>query len=203
MKKTFITIAFVCVLSLYARAGHEHSQINQNILIAMHAPMMENAFSQSGDLEYDFLFNMIPHHQGAVDSSKLLLHYFELDKSLKQLVQNIIKTQEQEIKEFKSILENKNYTKSKLSQKEYLDFINKEKENGQTMMHAMHSIKEDTNMQKAYIEAMIAHHQGATMSARNFLKYSKDTKIRAIASKIIKDQEQEILKFKAILKTIH
>ncbi|TKX29639.1 DUF305 domain-containing protein [Campylobacter sp. MIT 12-5580] len=200
MKKTFI-FAFICALSLYAHAGDEHSQIDQNILTAMHAPMMENAFSQSGDLEYDFLANMMPHHQGAVDSSKLLLH-FELDKNLKQLAQNIIKTQEQEIKEFKSILENKNYIKSKLSQKEYLDFINKEKENTQTMMHAMHNTQE-ANVQKAYIEAMIAHHQGAIMSAKNFLKYSKDTKIRAIASKIIKDQEKEILEFKALLKTLH
>ncbi|NDJ27132.1 MULTISPECIES: hypothetical protein [unclassified Campylobacter] len=51
MKKTFI-FAFICALNLYAHASHKHSQIDQNILTAMHAPMMENAFSQSGDLEF-------------------------------------------------------------------------------------------------------------------------------------------------------
>ena len=37
----------------------------------MHMPMMNEEFVQSGNVDKDFIANMIPHHQGAIDFCKI------------------------------------------------------------------------------------------------------------------------------------
>ena len=54
-----------------AHAAHNAS--GSKIIDAMHAPMMAQAFEKTKNIDVDFLVNMIPHHQGAIDSSKILL----------------------------------------------------------------------------------------------------------------------------------
>ena len=77
---------------------------SENTLTAMHKPMMDNKLVESGNVEHDFLANMVPHHQGAVDSSKLVLEHGK-SKKVQKIAKNIIKAQEKEIAQF-----NKHYT---------------------------------------------------------------------------------------------
>ena len=51
-----------------------------------------------------------------------------------------------------------------------------------------------------FSRSMIKHHEGAIAMARIELKHGKDAEIRAMAEKIIKDQEKEIADFNAWLK---
>ncbi len=178
---------------------HKHETESSKILSSMHKAMMDTAFVESGDIERDFLANMIPHHQGAIDSSREFLKTSIEDKKIKNMVENIIKTQEKEIKEFNDILAKKSYTQTKISKKEYEKFVKDEKRIMQDMMHKMHSVKESKDINRDFLEAMSSHHQGAVDLSKQILRYSKDKKIRQIAENIIKTQEKEIKEFKEFL----
>ncbi len=53
------------------------------------------------------------------------------------------------------------------------------------------------NADKDFATMMIPHHQGAIDMAKIELQYGKDAKLRAMAEKMIKDQEKEIADLKA------
>ena len=61
----------------------------------MHKDMM---IKLSGDTDVDFVRSMIPHHQGAIDMAKVVLQYGK-DPWVKQLAQNVIDAQSNEIAE--------------------------------------------------------------------------------------------------------
>ncbi|MCI6989140.1 MAG: DUF305 domain-containing protein [Campylobacter sp.] len=69
------------------------------------------------------------------------------------------------------------------------------------MMINMANIAPSANLDADFLKAMMPHHQGAIESSKSLLKYSKYPKIRAIAEKIISDQEKEIENFLFILNT--
>lgn len=61
----------------------------------MHRGMHEAP--QDGDPDHDFVTQMIPHHQGAVDMAKVLLVYGK-DPALQQLAKGIIADQENDLR---------------------------------------------------------------------------------------------------------
>lgn len=173
---------------------------NAKMLDAMHMPMMHAKFVKSGSIERDFLENMLPHHQGAVDSSKLLLQLSQ-NETLKKIASNIIKNQNAEISDFNILLSSNTLSSTKLDEKTYENFVKNEQEISEKMMRAM---KENTdiaeNFDQNYIKAMLAHHEGAIELSKQILALSKDKNIRKIASNIIKAQEKEVQEFNALLK---
>ena len=66
-------------------------------LFEAHRKMQQAMMTLStGDADRDFISGMIPHHQGAVDMAKVVLHYGR-DPEVKKLAEAIIKTQNEEI----------------------------------------------------------------------------------------------------------
>ena len=66
-------------------------------------------------------------------------------------------------------------------------------------MHKDMAIKFSGDADKDFLRCMIPHHQGAIDMAKVVLQYGKDPKIKALAEKIIKEQEAEIAEMKAML----
>lgn len=169
----------------------QQMHLSQTILEAMHMPMMNHNPSESKSVEVDYLHDMIPHHQGAVDSATILLPYITNDK-LKILAQNIIQSQTEEIAMFNVLLENNTFSNTQVSPSTYSEFLEANKIAMNAMMNAMSAIKPTNNFQKDFILAMIAHHNGAIRSSKIVLSYTKDPQIQQIARKIIAAQEDEV-----------
>lgn len=193
---------FVCTLGLFAmvvafahdHAHHSHatqSTPSQAILDSMHAPMMAQAPSESSNPEVDYLRDMIPHHQGAVDSATLLLPHITNDE-LKTLAQNIIRSQTKEIAEFRALLDSGALSGTKLSSSQYQEFLKANKQAMDTMMQQMSAVKPTDDVQRDFVRAMIAHHNGAIKTSKIILSYTKDSQVRTIARSIIADQESEV-----------
>lgn len=68
-----------------------------------------------------------------------------------------------------------------------------------TKMHKDMAIPYTGDADKDFLRGMIPHHQGAIDMAKVVLQYGKDPKVKAMAEKIIKDQEAEIAEMKAML----
>jgi uncharacterized protein (DUF305 family) len=63
----------------------------------------EMAIEYTGNVDADFVRNMISHHQGAIDMAKIEAA-FGKDPKIRELAQNVIKAQEDEIRMMKSWL---------------------------------------------------------------------------------------------------
>ena len=208
----FLAMGLVSANTHNHHAHHEHhtqqeqptlsqSASSQAMLDSMHTPMMLQDFSESRSPEIDYLTDMIPHHQGAVDSATLLLPHITNDE-LHTLAQNIIQSQTKEIEEFKALLSGDTITSTTLSNADYKEFLKANRQAMDMMMHQMHEIKPTDDIQKDFVRAMIAHHNGAIKTSKIILAYAKDPQIRKIAQGIIAEQESEVKLMQELLKKL-
>lgn len=177
---------------------HNTQGISSNILQSMHKPMMENSAMKSGSADKDFLSNMMPHHQGAILSSKALLEVPNLDPKIREIAQNIITTQEEEIELFTSLLNTESFSQTS-NKKAYENFHNASQKAMNSMMKEMNKVYDD-NPQKTFLTGMIPHHQGAIAASEEILKVTNNTTIKKIANAIIQAQKQEIAEMENLLK---
>ncbi|PTY41382.1 DUF305 domain-containing protein [Brachyspira hampsonii] len=178
-------------------ANHSsHSMSNMHskgseIIDLMHAPMMEQPFEKTKNIDADFLANMIPHHQGAIISSKKLLET-TTNEALITLANNIIAEQEKEVSEFTNLvseLKNKNTSYEDIDTQTLGNEMETIMNN---MMKDMSSIEVAGDNDIDFLKGMIPHHQAAIDVSKKILEYTKDDKIKEIANRIIAAQEKEI-----------
>jgi uncharacterized protein (DUF305 family) len=153
---------------------------------AMTSMMKGMMAAPTGKPDLDFMQGMIPHHQGAVDMSKVVLQ-FGKDAEVKTLAENVIKAQAAEIAFMNGWLEK--IDKSKLVEspeaaKGSADAVSAMMKN----MTVTYSDDADVD----YIKSMIPHHQGAIEMAKVALQYAKDPEVLKLANEIVTAQEGEI-----------
>lgn len=182
-----------------AHAAHNAS--GSKIIDAMHAPMMAQAFEKTKNIDVDFLVNMIPHHQGAIDSSKMLLET-TTNETLKTLANNIIEAQEKEIKEFKALVDELKAKNTDYSDIDTVAFGNEAEKIMNDMMMEMSMIEITADNDIDFIRGMIPHHQAAVDTSKQILASTKDDKIKEIANRIIADQEKEIADMNNLLSSL-
>ncbi|HAT1638123.1 CopM family metallochaperone [Raoultella planticola] len=116
MKTFLISGALLFSSVALAENHHTHAATNQPAAMTeaskeymsgmqtMHDDMMKGIME--ADADEAFVRGMIAHHQGAVDMARIQLKYGK-DTEMRKLAEDIIKVQEQEIKQMQSWLEKK------------------------------------------------------------------------------------------------
>lgn len=138
--------------------------------------------------EFDFLALMIPHHQEAVDSSASLLKLPSISPQLKPLLENIISSQNTEIRSMLWWL-NGRYSWVAYTWEPYMP-----------MMRDVSNISDISVVENIYIQDMISHHQWATQMAEKVLTLSGlHEEVKSLANNIIKNQSAEINVFESLL----
>lgn len=159
------------------------AQANQKMMMDMHATEL------TGDVDYDFVKGMIPHHQGAIDMATQLLASAQVSDKLKPLAVDIVAAQSSEITFMQDWLVS--YGEARPSAdaeqiKAAYAAINA------TMMADMHGLSASGDVNRDFIDGMIPHHEAAVAMAKALLQFSRDPALIKMAQTVISEQTREI-----------
>ncbi len=129
--------------------------------------------------EFDYLTQMIPHHQEAIDTARLVLA--ESDRpEMKRFAQDIIRVQSAEIQQMQRWL-NEWYPGRDTAV------------TAAPMMRDLNNLRGDA-IDRAFLEDMIMHHMGAVMMSQMLLNRNlvQHQPVRPFAQQIATSQRQEI-----------
>ncbi len=148
------------------------------------------------DANFDlrFIDGMIPHHQGAVMMSKEALNKAK-HPELKKLAAEIIKAQDKEIAQMGK-WRSQWYAKAPATPMAYDSqmghMMPMSEAQKQSMMMNVDLGAADAEFDLRFINAMIPHHQGAVVMAKDALKKSQRSEIKTLSQNIITSQQAEI-----------
>ncbi len=134
--------------------------------------------------EEEFIVNMLPHHQEAIDTAKIIIATTE-NAELKQIAQAIIDDQSTEIITMRWWLAN--WYPNTTLKTEYM-----------SMMRDLTKLSVHER-DDAFMDDMIKHHEWAVHMAEEVLGVSQRPEIVKMANDIIRTQNAEIATFKKIL----
>ncbi|WP_343353934.1 DUF305 domain-containing protein [Helicobacter mastomyrinus] len=175
--------------------------LTEQMMNLMHESMMEVPFVEEDNLDFNYLSNMIPHHQGAIEAAELFLKHSKNQK-LRAIAQNIIKTQQAEIATYELLITQLKEQKKLYSPKEVTLYNAQAKADMESMLQAMNEVALNQSLNRVFLAGMIPHHQGAITASKQILQYTQNAEIKAIAQQIISTQEAEIETFQTLLQTI-
>ena len=158
---------------------------------------MEHQQSASGmgsgqKIDPMFVAQMIPHHQAAIDMVALAPTRAE-HSELKTLAAAIASAQASEIALMKKVGKENGWDPNAKMQHSESDGMSKH-EMGMDM--DVSKLKTAKPFDKAFIEMMVPHHEGAITMAKHELSRGSDPQIRALAERIIASQTKEIQQMK-------
>jgi uncharacterized protein (DUF305 family) len=136
-----------------------------------------------------FIDAMVPHHQGAIAMARVALKNAEHEE-IKELSQNIISTQQAEIEELKSI------KKEEFGSSQVPMEMSPQQMRGMGMMMNPQELANREPFDRAFIDAMIPHHQSAIYMAQVAHEESKIPAIEDLAENIVSAQKREIEQMK-------
>jgi uncharacterized protein (DUF305 family) len=135
-----------------------------------------------------FIDAMVPHHQGAIEMARVALQNAGHGEVV-QLSENIISTQQAEIEELKSIKQEE-FGTSRVPME-----MSPQQMQGMGVMDPQELANREP-FDKAFIDAMIPHHQSAIEMARVARENSENPQIKELAENIMSAQQTEIEQMK-------
>ena len=136
-----------------------------------------------------FIDAMVPHHQGAIARAEVALKNAEHEE-IKELSRNIVSTQQSEIEELKSIKQEEFGTSNVPME------MSPQQMRGMGMMMDPKRLSNREPFDKAFINAMIPHHQSAIYMSQVAQEESKIPEIKELAENIVDAQKREIEQMK-------
>ena len=171
-------------------AEMDHSQMGHGSMGMGSKGMARQMVMENGKYSDDrFIDSMVPHHQGAIEMAEVALENAEHEE-IKELSRNIISSQQAEIEELKSI------KKEEFGTSQVPMEMSQEQMRSMGMMMDPQNLANKEPFDKAFIDAMIPHHQSAIEMAQVALKKSENPKIKELAENIISAQKREIEQMK-------
>jgi len=148
------------------------------------------------DADYDlrFIDGMTPHHQGAIAMAEDVLKNSQRPE-LKKLAQEIIQAQKKEIAqmgEWRKAWYPKADDQLMMWHAEANHMMAMTPEFRKNMMMSMDLGSADAKFDLRFLEAMIPHHEGALVMAKDAIAKSKRPEIKKLAQEILDSQKAEI-----------
>jgi uncharacterized protein (DUF305 family) len=171
-------------------AGMDHSQMGHGSMSMGSGEMARQMVMENGRYSDErFIDAMVPHHQGAIAMAEVALKNAEHEE-IKQLSRNIISSQQAEIEELKSI------KKEEFGTSQVPMEMSPEQMRGMGMMMDPQDLASREPFDRAFIDAMIPHHQSAIEMAQVAYEESKNPQVKELAENIVNAQQREIEQMK-------
>lgn len=173
----------------HAEHGSQLKQSNPSPFAAANETMMQAMHTQvpTGDVDYDFMRGMIPHHQGAIDMARIMLEQGG-DAQMLELAREILAAQEAEITQMQTWLQEHGQPRPG---EQAQDIIAAWQRIDQRMMAEMQLVSSG-NVAEDFVRGMIPHHVAAVDMAYVLLAHSTHADLREMAQAVIREQEREI-----------
>lgn len=147
--------------------------------------------AQPSASERAFLQAMVPHHQSAVEMATVARKRAE-HPQIRQLATSIVTTQNREIAQMRSIYQRSFGTALKSNPMAHKTLGLSPEEAGMNHMQGGAMLANARPFDRAFIDMMIPHHQGAVRMARAVLARRPGASVRSLANAIITAQSREI-----------
>lgn len=185
-----ITIFLFSTFSVNAQHTSTHGH-QQNIFISMMDTMMMrmDAAAVGVSPEQDFIVQMIPHHQGAIEMAAYEIQHGKSFEMI-QLAKSILAEQKIELQQMNLYLKRLPADRADTPE-DYKKAMDKTMEIMMENMPGDSKLKE-VDIDVAFARVMIPHHQAAIDMAKVVLQFSKDQQTVAFAKQIISSEEIEI-----------
>jgi uncharacterized protein (DUF305 family) len=160
--------------------------------------------SSAGEADKAFVRLMIPHHESAVEMAEIAQKRGQ-HKEVKDLAGAIVTTQKAEIDQLKGIADSIGAasTDAEMSHDEHsmgaadssdLEALDlSEDEAGMSMHMSFDELESAKPFDRAFIDEMVPHHEGAVRMAEAQLAKGENTDLHTLAQEIIDAQEKEIV----------
>jgi uncharacterized protein (DUF305 family) len=147
--------------------------------------------SSGNESDRAFLEAMIPHHESAVEMARLAKRHAE-HAQVMELADSIISTQRMEIRRMERIHRRLFDEKVIPNPDAHQALGLSAEEAGMAHMESTPELERANPFDRAFIDEMAGHHQGAVRMARAVLDQTDDDEVRSLADAIVAAQSKEI-----------
>lgn len=180
--KTFVVaLALVAIAVVASGCGSDKSSDAQNNNMAGMTGMDGKDGKDGNQVDAMFVAGMIPHHEAAVDMAELGVKSAERSE-IKTLSKNIIASQNAEIEQMQQLQAKLPATSKSMMNDQDMS----------AMMSQTDALKDAKDFDKAFIDAMIPHHQSAIMMAEMEIDQGTNPEVVKIAKAVVAAQTKEI-----------
>ncbi len=174
------------------------SQSSQVMQGMDHGSMSMDLGPADADFDLRFIDAMTPHHQGAIDMSKEAKQKSKRPE-IQKLAATILQEQTREISKMKQWRQAW-YPKASSTPMAYHAQMGHMMPMSSKQIQGMKMSQDlgaaDAQFDARFVKAMIPHHEGAVVMAKEALKKSKRSEIKKLAESIISSQQAEIAQMK-------